>query len=91
MKVVEALFSYLVCFLAAGRWKERLVALGKKNDLLLTGEMLLPYLVRQGKKESSLSFCEFRLLLTPCSYSPRAPSGVKTTERCSCTRGRGRP
>jgi hypothetical protein len=46
VKVVEALFSYLVYFLIAGRRKERLVALGKKDDLLLTGEMLLPYLVR---------------------------------------------
>jgi len=46
VKVVEALFSYLVYLLIAGRRKERLVALGKKNDLLLTGEVLLPHLVR---------------------------------------------
>ena len=42
MKVVEALFGYLIRKLVARR-KERLVTLGEKDDLLLTGEMLLPH------------------------------------------------
>lgn len=46
MKVVESLFSHLVYFLIAGRRKERLVALGKKYDLLLAGKVLFSHLVR---------------------------------------------
>jgi hypothetical protein len=43
---MEALLGYLICKIVVRR-KERLVALGEKDDLLLAGEVLLPHFIRQ--------------------------------------------
>ena len=74
MKVVEALFGYLIRKLVARR-KERLVTLGEKDDLLLTGEMLLPHFIWQRQKECSLGLCEYRFL-SRASYSTCSTSLV---------------
>jgi hypothetical protein len=54
VKVVKTLFGNFVRVQIVARRKERLVALGEKDDLFLAGKVLLPHFIGQGQEECGL-------------------------------------